>query len=266
MTQSVMGFGIAGALDPDVVRTIAPRLEEAGFTTLWVNDTPDGDSLKSLAAAAEVTTALRLATGVISVDRRPAEEIISGVHRLDLPQSRLIVGIGSSAPPGPLTRIESSIDALRAGVSCGVVVGALGPRMRSVAVTRADGALLNWLTPEAAESAMVEMEEALAGSGGRRGHMALYIRTALGDAAGARLEAEAQRYEGIASYAANFRRLGVRAIDTAVRSRSPEGIRQGLARYDGTVDEPVVRAITANDTADEYLELIEAVMDDRSRP
>ncbi|HEV2067149.1 MAG TPA: LLM class flavin-dependent oxidoreductase [Thermomicrobiales bacterium] len=260
MTQSLIGFGIAGALDHAVVRTIAPRLEAAGFATLWVNDTPDGDSLRSLAAAAEVTSSLHLATGVISVDRRPVEEIISAVHRLDLPQSRLTVGIGSSAPPSPLSRIEASIDALHRELASRVMVGALGPRMRRVAVVQADGALLNWLTPDAARRAVADMEQAVEGSGGRRGHMALYVRTALGDAAGARLEVEAERYAGIKSYAANFRRLGVRAIDTAIRSSTPAGIRDGIARYDGTLDEIVIRAITAKDTIEEYLELMDAVM------
>jgi len=258
-----MGFGIAGALDLTIVRTLAPKLEAAGFTTLWVNDTPDGDSLTSLAAAAERTTSLHLATGVISVDRRPAEEIIRAVHRLGLPQSRLTIGIGSSAPPSPLSRIESSIDALQAELSSKVMVGALGPGMRRVAVTQADGALLNWLTPDAARSAVKDMEHALEGSGGRRGYMALYVRTALGNAAGTRLEAEAERYEGISSYAANFRRLRVRAVDTAIRADTPAGVRQGVARYDGTLDEIVIRAITANDAIDEYLDLMEAVVNDR---
>lgn len=261
MTTDI-SLGVAGALDHEVVRAIAPRLERAGFTTLWVNDTPDGDSLESLAVVAEVTTTLKLATGVISVDRRPAEEIISEVQRLDLPQSRLTIGIGSSAPPSPLSRIESSIDALRAELSCKVMVGALGPRMRHLGVTRGDGALLNWLTPDAARQAVADRDQSAPDSGAR---IALYVRTALGSEAGTRLAAEAERYEGIPTYAANFRRLGVRAVETAVRSDSPRGIREGLARYDGIVDETVVRAITANDTVDEYLALIDAVMDGRTR-
>jgi alkanesulfonate monooxygenase SsuD/methylene tetrahydromethanopterin reductase-like flavin-dependent oxidoreductase (luciferase family) len=258
-----ISFGVAGALDHDVVRAIAPRLEQAGFATLWVNDTPGGDSLESLAVAAEVTTSLKLATGVISVDRRSAEEIIAVVQRLELPQSRLTIGIGSSAPPSPLSRIESSIDALRAELSCNVMVGALGPKMRELAVTKGDGALLNWLTPDAARQATADKDQAAPGSGAR---IALYVRTALGRAAGTRLEAEAERYEGIPTYAANFRRLGVRAIETAVRSDSSEGIREGLARYDGTVDETVVRAVTASDTTDEYLALVDAVMGGQTRP
>ncbi len=261
MVTTEMGFGIAGALAHDVVRDIAPRLERAGFSTLWVNDTPGGDSLESLAAAAEVTSTLRLATGVIPVDRRPAEEIIATVRRLRLPERRLTIGIGSSSPPSPLSRIASSIDVLHATLSCDVMVGALGPKMRTLAVTQGDGALLNWLTPDAARQAIADKDRAVKENAGSGARMALYVRTALGEPAQQRLNAEAERYEGIPAYAANFRRLGVRAVDTAVRSDEPKDIRDGLARYGGTLDEIVIRAITANDTIDDYVALIDAVMD-----
>lgn len=267
MVATLPSFGIAGSLAHDVVRDIAPRLERAGFSTLWVNDTPGGDSLESLAVAAEVTSSLRLATGVISIDRRPAEEIIATIRRLDLPEARLTIGIGSSAPPSPLSRIASSIDLLHGSLSCDVMVGALGPKMRDVAVRRGDGALLNWLTPAGARGAVADKDRTMEENAGSEARMALYVRTALGRRAGKRLDVEARRYEGIPSYAANFKRLGVRAVDTAVRSGDPEGIRVGIALYDGTIDEIVVRAITANDTIDDYVALIDAIMghDDSSR-
>lgn len=259
MVTTQPSFGIAGALAHDIVRDIAPRLERAGFSTLWVNDTPGGDSLESLAVAEEVTSTLQLATGVISVDRRPADEIVAMVRRLNLPERRLTIGIGSSAPPSPLSRIASAIDTLHASLSCDVMVGALGPKMRAIAVTQGDGALLNWLTPDAAKQAVEDKDRTIAELGGRSSRMALYVRTALGGLARTRLDAEGQRYEGIPSYAANFQRLGVRAVDTTVRSDHPQGIRDGLARYDGTIDEVVIRAITANDTIDEYVALIDAI-------
>lgn len=265
MVSTALSLGIAGSLAHDVVREIAPLLEQAGFSILWVNDTPGGDSLESLAVAAAVTSTLRLATGVISVDRRPADEIIAAVRRLELPEQRLTVGIGSSAPPSPLRRIASSIDVLHAGLSCDVMVGALGPKMRAIAVTQGDGALLNWLTPDAARQAVENKERAIRKRGAHGSRMALYVRTALGQPAHRRLEAEAERYARIPSYTANFRRLGVRAMDTAIRADTPEGLRDGVARYDGTLDEIVIRAITANDTVHEYLGLIEAAMDGRTR-
>lgn len=262
MIRTRTSFGIASALNLDIVREIAPYLEQAGFVTLWVNDTPDGDALESLAVAAEVTRTLRLATGVISVDRRPAAEIIATFRRLHLPEQRVTIGIGSAAPPSPLSRIASSIDTIRARLSCDVMVGALGPKMRALAVTHGDGALLNWLPPDAARQAVDDKEHALESHGGDRARMALYVRTALGKAARDRLKGEAARYEGIPSYAANFRRLGVSAMDTAVASDLPGGVREGLARYSGVVDEVVIRAVTPNDTVEEYEALIDAVRDD----
>jgi hypothetical protein len=73
------------------------------------------------------------------------------------------------------------------------------------------------------------------------------------------LEKEAARYAGIPSYAANFARLGFQALDSAVYGDTPAEIRAGLEVYMGTVDEAVVRAITPNDTLDEFLALVDAV-------
>ncbi|MBA2776106.1 MAG: LLM class flavin-dependent oxidoreductase, partial [Chloroflexia bacterium] len=76
MKTSKFGFGITGALDLDVVRAIAARAEDIGIDSLWSNDTPGGDSLARLEVAAEVTSRLILATGVIPVDRKSASAIL----------------------------------------------------------------------------------------------------------------------------------------------------------------------------------------------
>lgn len=89
--------------------------------------------------------------------------------------------------------------------------------------------------------------------------VALYIRCALGEDALPKLEKEAARYDAIPSYAANFRRLGISAIDSAVHAKDDEGIRAGLEPFLSIVDEPVVRAITATDSIDDYLALVDAV-------
>ena len=92
------GFGVAGALPHDVIRTLAAAAEAAGYHTFWVNDTPHGDGLASLRAAAEVTSEILLGVGVIPLDRQPADVIARRVDELGLPQQRLIVGIGSGNP------------------------------------------------------------------------------------------------------------------------------------------------------------------------
>ena len=253
------GFGIAGALDHAIVRELAPHVEAAGFRTLWVNDTPHGDALASLQIAAAVTSRIRLATGVINVDRRPAGSVVGDVQARDLPLDRLTIGIGASKPPHPLATASEAIQTLRERLNVPIVVGALGPRMRRLGVQEADGLLLNWLTPDGARAAKADAERDRAETDGPPPHVGLYIRVALGEESGIVLRAEADRYAAIPSYAANFARLGITALDTAIAVNTPEELREGIAAFAGTVDEPVVRAITATDALNEYIALIEAV-------
>ena len=70
-----LSIGVAGSLGPERIARIAGAVEAAGFHALWVNDTPTGDALAAIAAAAEATDRLVLATGVLPVDRRPAAQI-----------------------------------------------------------------------------------------------------------------------------------------------------------------------------------------------
>ena len=76
------GFGVAGALPHDVIRALAAAAEAAGYHTFWVNDTPHGDGLASLRAAAEVTSEILLGVGVIPLDRQPADVIARRVDEL----------------------------------------------------------------------------------------------------------------------------------------------------------------------------------------
>ncbi len=257
---SRMGFGITGSLSHDVVRQLAPRVEAAGFKTLWINHGGDGgDALASMRVAAEVTSTLRFASGVIPVDRMPASEIVLSFQAKDLPIDRVTVGIGASKPPSPLSTVRDAAEMIVSSLGVPVVVGALGPRMRRLGVRETDGVLLNWLTPEGAGQAMDDKAVHLSDLPEKDALVALYIRCALGEGAKSVLEREASRYDAIPSYAANFRRLGFSAIDSAVYAEDARGIRAGLAPFLGVVDEPVVRAITATDSIDDYLALVDAV-------
>jgi alkanesulfonate monooxygenase SsuD/methylene tetrahydromethanopterin reductase-like flavin-dependent oxidoreductase (luciferase family) len=259
MQSSKLGFGIVGSLDTETVRRIASRAEEIGIHSLWINDTPGGDSLARLEAAAEVTSRIWLATGVISVDRKPADHIVAQVNERGLPLDRLIIGIGSSAKPGPLQRIAENLEQFVALPGVPVVVGALGPRMRKLGAEQSQGLLFNWLTPEYALATTEEMRTRAREAGNSPVMAATYIRTALGDDALPRLESEAANYSSIPSYAANFARLGISALETTVHSPTANGIVGGVSAFDGTVDHAVVRAITPNDDVDNYLRLLEAI-------
>ncbi|HEU5431195.1 MAG TPA: LLM class flavin-dependent oxidoreductase [Thermomicrobiales bacterium] len=259
------GFGVAGALPHDIVRTLAPAAEAAGYRTFWVNDTPQGDGLAALAAAAAVTRAIRLGVGVIPLDRVPAARIAARVAALGLPEDRLTLGIGSGGQAGGVRRVRDGAPLLEARTAARVEIGALGPKMCALAGEAADGVLLNWLTPAwIAPSAEITLHAAEA-AGRPRPQIDAYIRVALGDAAIARLREEADRYASYPAYAANFARMGAAAIDTAVAGTEPDQIRAGLAAFAGPLDEVIVRAIVGEETADAYLALLHAAAPRSSR-
>jgi hypothetical protein len=85
-----------------------------------------------------------------------------------------------------------------------------------------------------------------------------YVRLAIGAAGCDRLHDEGTRYAGVPAYAAHFQRMGVKPVDTAVAGQTPADIRAALARWDGAIDEIVLRAITGEDTVDETLALVRA--------
>ena len=248
--RGALSLGIAAAAGPALAARIAPAAEQAGLQALWVNDTPGHDALGLLRAAAGVTGRLGLATGVLPVDRRSPDEILAAAAAL--PADRLTLGIGSGQlRAGAVERVTDAATALRAGTRARVVVGALGPRMRSAGVTASDGVLLSWLTPELAAAQARQAHERA-----HTAHVALYVRTATDPAAVPALEEEAQRYAGYPAYAANFSRLGVDAGDTVIR---PDVHRDRIAAYREAADEVVLRAITPSGSLEEHLRFIDAV-------
>lgn len=264
MELGQLGFGVTGHLDEEVVRWLAPAVEEAGFRTLWFNDVPGGNSLGRVKIAAELTDRIRLGTGVIPLDRRPAQEIIAEVDALGLPADRLLLGVGSGGAKGAagVELVKRELPGLKAGYDGSVIVGALGPRMRAVGARDADGILLNWLTPETAREARDQMREDATGVPGANPMLVTYVRVGFGEAARPVLEAEAARYGEIPGYKANLARLGIRAIDAAVYGTTPRAVQEGIAAYIGSVDEVVVRAITPNESVDDYRALIGAFLAD----
>ena len=71
------------------------------------------------------------------------------------------------------------------------------------------------------------------------------MRLAIGDAGRAKLAEEGDRYAGIPAYAANFERMGVKPVETAIAVSTPMQSPAALAPWRGAVDEVVLRAITA---------------------
>ncbi len=146
--------------------------------------------------------------------------------------------------------MRDGIATLRAATDAAIVVGALGPKMRRLAAERADGVLLNWLTPQAAADADAELRSAASAAVAPALRSVLYVRTIAAPDARPVLEREVARYETVPSYAANFQRLGIRAIDATVTDAA------GLAAFD-VVDEVVLRAITPTNSLAELERFVE---------
>jgi len=247
-TRTALSIGVAATLGPHLIAQIARVAEDAGFHSLWVNDTPDGDAIAALGAAARATDRLRLATGVVPLDRRGPAEILEALDRAGIPDERLVLGVGSGAArTGQLALVADGVARLREARSAQIVVGALGPRMRRLAAREADGLLLSWLTPAAAAA---QREEALAERETTRTH--LYVRTAFDVGARDRMLREADRYASYPNYAANFARLGFGARDTVLPAPGTRDVAERLGAYLAAVDEVVLRAIVAEDDFAEY--------------
>jgi alkanesulfonate monooxygenase SsuD/methylene tetrahydromethanopterin reductase-like flavin-dependent oxidoreductase (luciferase family) len=254
--MTVRSIGIAGSTTVDTIRRIAPLVESLGYRALWINDTPGGDALGGLAAAAEVTTTLGLATGVIALDRQGGAAIAARVR--DLPTGRVRIGVGTGAARRGLAVLEAGVAELRAGCDAPLVVGALGPRTRALAARIADGILFNWLSPDAAADAMADLRR---DAGGRPVDGILYARTIAAPAARPALEDEAARYAGYPSYAANFARQGVAAIDTTLDLT----VLGAIDAFE-VVDELVLRVVTATGSDEELESLLHAGAPTARRP
>jgi len=252
------GFGIAAAVAHEVTREVAREAEALGYTSFWVNDTPGADGLAALAAAAEVTDRIRLGVGVVALDRRPPETVAADVVRLGLPQGRLWLGVGAGGDPKGLSRVRAGVEILHQHVSAPVIIGALGPRMSALAGEVSEGVLFNWQTPEFAVEAGQWVLDAATVADRPRPQLMAFIRCALLPQAGARLAEEAGRYGSFPKYAEHFARMGVDAGGTIIASDEPADLRAGMARHEAALDEAVVRAITADDTAASILELLRA--------
>jgi alkanesulfonate monooxygenase SsuD/methylene tetrahydromethanopterin reductase-like flavin-dependent oxidoreductase (luciferase family) len=251
------GLGIAGSLDHRIVETLAAAVERAGFSSFWANDTPGGEGLASLAAAARVTTSIDLGVGVIPVDRTSPDQIAARLVDLELPLDRLIVGIGSGgAKSGTVELVRDAVIALKQLTPVRIYVGALGSRMTRLGGQTADGLLLSWLTPEAARRSAAWVREGAEEAGREIPAMATYLRVSLPEGV-VRLTEEAKRYATFPAYAAHFARIGVTATETTISGPTAE-IQQRLAEFDGILDEVVVRAIAAEESVDAYLELAAA--------
>ncbi len=251
------GFAVAANVKTEVIAAAAREAEGAGYTSFWVNHPGPFDGLASVATAAGATQRLALGIGVIPLHTRGPEAIVEGVRTHALPLDRLLLGVGSPNPQA-LSRVKDGIAALRKAVKTRLVVAALGPRMCRLAGEVADGVLFNWLTPEHAKVSAALVGEGAKAAGRPAPRLFAYVRLAMGPGGADRVAKEGGRYAAIPAYKANFDRMGVKPETTAIVAAAPADVARALARWDGVVDEVVLRALPADDGVDSTLALVRA--------
>jgi len=259
MSATAISIGLAGTTPVETVRSVARSAEAAGLRTLWLNETPEGDPFVGLAAAAEATERLLLGIGVVALDRNPGAALVERIEHSGIPLARFNLGVGSGRAPHAAAFVERNVGELRKLVSSPILVGALGPLVRRVGAEHADGLLLSWLSPETAAAARDEAITQASAVGRPRPWVALYARTAIDPDAHGALRSEAERYAALPGYAANFARIGRGPLDGAILATDAAELRAGVARYDGAIDELVLRAVTNDNSADEIRRIIDGL-------
>ena len=251
------GFALFAGSTPEIIRASAKEAEALGYGSFWVNHPGSIDGLAALAHAAGETERIELGIGVIPLHTRGPEAIVAGVRATALPLDRLLLGVGSPNPKS-LSRVRDGVAALKSQLKTRVIVAALGPKMCRLAGEIADGVLFNWLTPEHAKASAALVRESAQAAKRPVPRLFAYVRLAMGPGAAERVAKEGARYDSVPAYHANFERMGVKPDATAIVADTPAQVAAALARWDGAVDEVVLRALPADEGVDSTLALLRA--------
>jgi probable F420-dependent oxidoreductase len=150
------------------------RIDESGYDSVWSAESTEFDGFTPLVVAAENSTRLRLATGIVNVyTRGPALLAQTAAAVADVSNGRFVLGLGASSNViveqwngipfrRPLAKVEETIEYLRTVLAgergaggfklpsppdqpVPIVLAALRDRMLGLAARIADGAFTNFL-------------------------------------------------------------------------------------------------------------------------
>lgn len=156
------------ALSASDVTALAQRVEQLGYSQLWVGETFGRDPFALAAHLGAVTSNIGIATGIANVYNRHAGVMKQAANTVaEQTGGRFTLGLGVSSPvivermrgipyDKPLTFMRSYLDDMEAAryTACAppsapkVVLAALGPKMLELAAEKADGAHPYNTTPE----------------------------------------------------------------------------------------------------------------------
>lgn len=153
--------------DAGAVAEATAELESLGYRTLWLGMSP-AVTLEQPESLLAATSALAVATGIVSVWDNPPAAVALAYHRVaDTYPGRFLLGLGASHAhvverkggryQHPLRKVTEFLDGLDDVVppvpAGGRALAALGPRMLALAAARTAGAHPYLVTPEHTEQA-----------------------------------------------------------------------------------------------------------------
>jgi alkanesulfonate monooxygenase SsuD/methylene tetrahydromethanopterin reductase-like flavin-dependent oxidoreductase (luciferase family) len=247
-----LGLGVAAGSDPGELADLAVQAEDLGYDSIWSNDSPAGEGLAQLAAWAQGSRHIRLAVGVMALDRHQPADVAQRVRELGIPLDRLLLGLGAGFTSTPLATVRAGVEGLREALpGVRVAVAAMGPRMCGLAGEVGDAVLLNWMTPARAAWARGHVDAGAAAAGRGVGAVTVfgYVRTALGADAGERLRRESAMYLQMPQYARHFAAMAAPPDGVGVTATEASSVAAGIKAY-GAIDEPVVRVLSHRSVGD----------------
>jgi alkanesulfonate monooxygenase SsuD/methylene tetrahydromethanopterin reductase-like flavin-dependent oxidoreductase (luciferase family) len=223
-----VGLGVDSrlGLSASQLRDLAPEASALGYQSLWTNAGVDYDPVVMCAAWHE-RSGLPTGVSVVPIARNPAPVLALAARTAhELTGGRFILGVGSgSVSERPIAAVRSYIDELRkTAKDVPIYIGALGPQMLALAGRHADGAALNWCTPEQVAWSRRRV--------GPRAKLIEYVRICVDDdTAAARLVLAKQilayalmvRPSGARGYRAHFERMGFGPQLDALERRQAAG-------------------------------------------
>ena len=237
---------MAAGLDPDVAGPLAERCAELGYSSIWSNDHPGALGLETLRVFADAAPELELGVGVMALDRHRPKEINGHIERLGIDREKLWLGVGAGFDSKPLTTMSRALPDLREQIpGVRLVLAAMGPKMCRLAGSAYDGAFFNWMTPEYAASARLNVEWGAGDVPREVPPVFGYVRTAVGPDAAERLAKEESFYRDLhAGYRNHFDRLGEPEGTVGVAAADKDEAQLLLAGYQA-LDVTVVRGLAS---------------------
>lgn len=155
-------------MSADEAGAFAARIEELGYSTLWLPETTGRDPFAHIAHLAHFTESLRFATGIANIHHRhPGVMKQAAATLAEQTGGRFLLGLGVSHAPlveglrqldysKPLAAMRQYLEAMEASPTSvpptdpppQTVLAALGPKMLAMSAELGDGAHPYWTTPE----------------------------------------------------------------------------------------------------------------------